>query len=147
MPTGWTFGGDKSRVRVDESYAHQGKNALLLSPGPVPTPPVMLTFTTPPEGQKITLSMWVLTDGTAKELHVLSGTFKGPDGKDVLMRLYAPPDRPWWTRVEQTFEYPAGSTKFWFGGVLPDVGNIWIDDVSLKTEDGVELIENGGFEK
>jgi hypothetical protein len=96
-------------------------------------------------GKKYVLGASTLSEGTKAPVTVLLLRF---DGKEIPFTIDAPPDQPWWTRREVTFECPAGarSAEVFIGFSFPE-GTIWVDDVSLKDEAGTELLPSGSFEK
>jgi hypothetical protein len=149
MVRGWTDFG--LFVRPDDTYLRSGKQAVKL--GPIVDRPDIGSkqvssnrFKVTP-GQKLKLSGWVLTDGSegVDQLRFVAsdaaGAYAGQ--KDIGI----PNDAPFWRRLEGEVVVPERAAM---GHVAvfarSRAGNIWVDDFSLKDENGQELLGNGGFE-
>jgi hypothetical protein len=150
QPAGWEID-DRRAGHIDERFVRTGRfslrfanppadDAIRLTGGPIPASP----------GQKLTLSGWVLTEGTKLECDVLRIRFLDANGESVDSEgIYAPPDTPFWTPLHRTVPCPAGTVRVQVGFRMSSPGGqVWLDDVSLKREsDGIELVENGSFER
>jgi len=102
-------------------------------------------------GAEYTVSYWVMTDsvpsleGNAFHLQI-SGTEAGKSteiGFDVAL------DQPWWEKMTKTFTAPDFAANAGFNMRIGfKEGRFWLDDISVvATEDRVDLMENGSFEK
>lgn len=141
IPAGWAAA--KGNIAIDESCSRSGSKSLLILPtGVHHYPKVRQPITA---GRTYTLSAWVMTDGSDKDFPIVMLNYK--EGKvETTGALTAAADRPWWVRVEKTVVIPAGvevslACTGWYG-----VGKAWIDDFSIKAEDGTEYVD-GGFER
>jgi hypothetical protein len=150
QPAAWEID-DRRAGHLDERFVHSGRFSLLfanppaddairLTGGPIPAAP----------GQKLTLSAWVLTEGTKLDGDVLRIRFLDAKGESIDSEgVCAPPDMPFWTLIHRTAPCPAGTVRVQIGFRMGSPGGqVWLDDVSLKREgEGIELIENGSFER
>lgn len=138
---------------LDAEFVHSGKCSLghlsgtgtaVKSSGATSSPSI-----TAKPGTKLRLRCWMMTDGTdgADNLFVVcydvAGKFFAQMGPQ------APADFPFWVRIEQEITLPANTASIvvWFQASGKRQGTIWLDDVSLQDENGVELVKNGGFEE
>lgn len=98
-------------------------------------------------GKTYDFSVWALPDGTdgAEDQITLAIYVQGAVPVDV-KRLMIPMDEPWWHRVEKQIEVPNNATTLRVMITATSrVGNLFVDDISLKV-DGKEQIKNGSFE-
>lgn len=100
------------------------------------------------QGVMYKLSCWVLTDGTDQpeslRVHVqdAKGGFILIKGAPIL------PDQPWWHKVE--FEFEAGKDAVLASvdiAVTSCIGTVYVDDFSVQTVGGQNLVKNPGFEE
>jgi hypothetical protein len=102
-------------------------------------------------GAEYTVSFWVMTDsvpsleGNAFHLQI-SGTEAGKNaeiGFDVAL------DQPWWEKMTKTFTAPDFAANGGFNMRISfKEGRFWLDDITVvATDDRVDLMENGSFEK
>ena len=142
IPAGWAAA--KGNIAIDEACSRSGSKSLLILPTGVHHYPKVRQPVT--AGKKYTISAWVMTDGSDKDFSIFMLNYK--EGKvETTGALTASADRPWWVRVEKTITIPAGAEVSlactgWYGS-----GKAWIDDLSIKAEDGTEYVVDGGFER
>ena len=146
----------KSRCGLDREHARAGAASLkMLAPDPnvqgfqawigsdeIPAAP----------GEAFTFSAWVLTSGEEAFAGKLQVKFRGPkngvENHLLLVPVRVDGDRPVWTKVEGEAVAPEGTitVELSFNRANAKGGVAWIDEASLKTSKGKELVRNGGFE-
>jgi hypothetical protein len=150
QPSGWEID-DRHAGHLDERFVHAGRfalrfanppadDAIRLTGGPIPAAP----------GQTLTLRAWALTEGTKLEGDYLRVRFMDAKGESIDSEgVHAPPDTPFWTSIQRTVTCPAGTVRIQVSFRMSSPGGqVWLDDVSLKREgEGIELVENGSFER
>ena len=139
----------KARVLYDETCSYSGVRSLILLPGDMKTTGGDHFPKFRPFGPgKYVLACRVMSDGTAKDWPIFLVKAKTPDGKETpMMGLNSTTDQPFWVLVEAKFEIPAGATGMFYGSAWHDAGTVWLDDLSIRSEDGTEFVEDGGWEK
>jgi hypothetical protein len=149
-PLGWEIPPDRQLAHLDERYVHTGRYSIFLTAPPesairIITPPSAATA-----GQRFTFSAWVRTENTVFEKDYLLIRFAEANGDSVDSYEVCPvADMPFWHHLQRTVPCPKGAVRVQlaFRAGSPG-GQIWLDDASLKREgDGVELLENGSFER
>jgi hypothetical protein len=141
LPPPWTTQTEKGRARIDFEFAHSGKVSLRLEPAPADAYNKIVYAGT----GKLFFSFWILTD--ANDVGDLVWfLFTDTGGKGV--QIPVPVDVPFWTKIEREVEIPVGSTGISI--VIQrntKTGTVWVDDVSLRTEAGLQLVQNGSMEE
>lgn len=149
-PTGWTTSDQK--IFIDSTVAHNGEKSVKIDGGKDKNRWGNQGITTPllvaPKG-KVVFSAWVASDGTNDANDRIVMTFFGQNGNYAgNTGPFLPIDSPFWHRVEVKFDIPKEVARFNVGiGLWSTKGTLWVDDVSVKSEDGKELIDNGSFER
>ncbi len=145
IPKGWSQWPVLTGTNADETYAKSGVRSIRLKAGsgfrssPIESEP----------GRKYFLSAWVLSDGGTElgafRLRMLDAAGKGIT--NGFFRTMSPADTPFWTHVTGELVAVDGTARIEVAFMASaKSGMVWIDDVSLKDENGEELLQNGGFE-
>jgi hypothetical protein len=99
------------------------------------------------EGRKYVLSGWVFTDGNAKDDFLMIVACVAEKDTNLGPFAAATVDFPFWTKISCEVTTPADiSTIDVQFQMRSKQGRIWLDDVSLKDESCVELLQNRSFE-
>lgn len=156
LPIPWKKGwGVTNQVWRDERAAHTGRFSIAIAPY---TPKSSFDFSTEEipviPGRKYVASLWVLGNGGGtfsadKMRTVLYVQLKKPTGELVLEVTSSDlPHKPFWTKVEVELTIGKDIGKISVYARRGDLtGDVWIDDISLKDDQGKELLENGSFER
>lgn len=150
MPAIWTRGGTEEGAWLDTEYAHSGKNSVAITSGlgqaTVPASGVNQPIIARP-GSKVKVRAWCLTDGTNGD-DVLLLVFFDKDGKYIGQTgPSAPADFPFWVRTEQEVVIHENAARIVVSfQAIGKRGLVWLDDVSVQDENGIELVKNNGFE-
>lgn len=147
-PVGWCPFSDVQRSYLDVRFAKSGRMSIKLLPGPeistAQSLPVRVVA-----GREYALTAWVFSydtdvDGQV-DLRFLDAAGKGVPGGEAVPVLS---DCPFWRLVRLKCRVPDGAIS-----VAVNVnakfsrGAIWMDEISIRAEDGAELLGNGSFEK
>jgi hypothetical protein len=150
-PAGWEIPENRRNAHLDERFARTGRNALFLSAPEDDSIRATSTVSVPAAaGQRFVFSAWVRTEGTSHEKEYLQLRYIASDNDGIDSDTISPPaDTPFWSHLTRTGTCPKGTVRVTLSfRAGPPGGQIWIDDVSLKREgEGIELIENGSFER
>ena len=134
-------------VAVDESRSHSGKCSLKVTPAKAG---LLVTQEIPIHPGEHVLSFWYLSEGTVAP-DLLRLLVYNVDGSQSQIPAPMPPDKgdiPIWVKVEMKVKIDEKVLKFriYIDNVGMRDGALWVDDLSLKSPKGEELIPNGGFE-
>lgn len=102
----------------------------------------------PPGGKTLEISAWVRSDGTENGADRMFMFYVDQTGTGIgTIGPFLPIDMPFWTRVYQKVDQiPPNVVRLDYGASMSSkMGNIWIDDMSVKV-DGKEILKNGSFE-
>ncbi|MBI3858585.1 MAG: hypothetical protein HY293_23105 [Planctomycetes bacterium] len=149
-PAGWGGIGDKnSIIEVSPLKVHSGGLAMRIS---TKQPKSKVIVQTPvfhmAAGQKVTVSVWVLSDGTTSSGDSVNFVLSTKTGGGLWTSgATIQPDTYVWTKVSGETICPAESENIRLDMYFAsEIGSIWIDDISIKL-DGQELFKAGGFEE
>jgi hypothetical protein len=146
-PTGWELFSRKTDSLLEDSFGHSGKRCMKLLPlsaGRGWTEATSRKFRIT-AGKKYVLSVWAYFEPIEGESAVNLAVFGGP--KTIQASLALNRDSPFWTNYVKEITIPRLSVdaqiRAWSNH---KTGFVWIDDISLRDEEGVELVENATFE-
>lgn len=132
-------------------FAHSGTQSVCVTDPPGNGSPAGF-FTKLSVAGKGTLAFraWVMTDGNGANDLVAIG-LSDAAGKAITpgqINVPLPSDQPFWTKIEQTLVLPKDTATIAVGiQFYSPKGMLWIDDISIRSEGGAELLQNGGFEE
>jgi predicted Ser/Thr protein kinase len=146
-PAQWAFSPQQGPLGMDDLYAAGGRHSLrvVATSG---APPLATELKILRPGRPHVLSARMMTDQNLSAA-ALSVVFTSKDGRKTPLNFSGTLDQPWWTPIQHTVMAPADavSAEIYIHQSFTG-GTLWIDDVSLKcADDGLELVENGGFEQ
>jgi tetratricopeptide (TPR) repeat protein len=136
---------------LDSEFVHSGKCSLGHLSG-LEMPGKSSGATSQPiigkAGAKLRLRCWMMTDGTDGTDNLFLVCFDAAGKFFNQMGPKAPADFPFWVLIEQDITLPpnTASLMIWLQATGKLKGTIWMDDVSVQDENGLELVKNGGFE-
>lgn len=154
LPTGWKsfLGGNGVDPERDNTVARSGSYSVKLLPADIKikgSHSVVYSEFVPIDGNEITVSAYVRTDGTENGGDKFLVHFFDNTGKLITAGgPFIPVDFPFWNQVRHKMAIPKGATRAHVGlWQYSKNGNAWIDDISVKVDDGENLLPNPSFEK
>lgn len=151
LPPPWTCSEpDQADIKADGQFSLKGRRSLRLVPSTKGQPFTGLWSPNLPvrPGQKLTVSCSVWTEGNSPEDRLFVVYYGEGGGSPGNFGPLAAPDHPFWRRIEGQGVVPDGASTVRVSfQIRSKTGSVWIDDVALKDENGVELLQNGSFEE
>lgn len=141
-----------SKSMLTGEFAHGGNQSVVVTEAPGNGSPVGIWTTPLPVVGQTTLNFraWVLTNGGNGTNDLFAISLSDAAGKSTTpgqINIPIPSDAPFWTKIEQTLTLPKGTNSIVVGVQWYSTkGSLWLDDISVKNESGLELIQNVGFE-
>jgi hypothetical protein len=152
LPAGWEAAVQNPKAMVDGTVAHGGGKSFRVDVSR-DKPAVMFWVQSPmmvaPKGA-ILLSGWFATDGTESPQDRILINWYSADGMMIAKTGggFLPIDTPSWQKVEVKADVPKEAVRFRVAfDLFSTKGTVWMDDLSVKTADGKEYLNNGSFEK
>lgn len=152
-PAPWGTSTD-TLVWLDDKFAHSGKSSVFCAAlnkdvreGWVGVSGAQIAAA---EGRKLTVSFWTLADGNGPGDLMLVRFFNAAGECFGQSGIPVPVDVPFWTRTESAVVCPKKTSRVDFSLQRRSrTGVIWLDDLSVRNPEGtgLELAENGGFER